>query len=74
MSQLSQIEKRRRERKRSENKFVTSCVFGYWLFLARPMFLLPAIEGRWPFVDFPPVGQENSGDIFISGAGDDDNT
>ena len=53
---------------------MTSFVFGYWLFLARPMFLLPAIEGRWPFVDFPPVGQENSGDIFISGAGDDDNT
>ena len=78
MSQLSQIENRRRERKRSENKFVTSCVFGYWLFLARPMFLLPAIEGRWPFVDFPPVapGQlvKKTQEIFLSLDGDDDDT
>ena len=29
------------------------------------MFLLAAIEGRCPFVDFPPVGQEKSGDIFL---------
>ena len=50
---------------------MTSCVFGYWLFfLARPMFLLPAMEGRWPFVDFPPVapGQlvKTTQEIFLS--------
>ena len=47
-------------------------------FLARPMFLLPAIEGRWPFVDFPPVapGQlvKTTQEIFLSLDGDDDDT
>ena len=64
------------ERKKKVGKQICDflCIWILAFFLARPMFLLPAIEGRWPFVDFPPVGQENSGDIFISGAGDDDNT
>ena len=35
------------------------------------MFLLAAIEGRCPFVDFPQVGQEKSGDIFLLKSGDD---
>ena len=47
-------------------------------FLARPMFLLPAMEGRWPFVDFPPVapGQlvKTTQEIFLSLDGDDDDT
>ena len=55
-----QIEKTKKERKRSENKFVTSCVFGYWL---GPC-CCSGRSSHLSLVDFLPVGQPGkSGDI-----------
>ena len=56
----AQIEKTKSERKRSENKFVTSCVFGYWL---GPC-CRSGRSSHLSLVDFLPVGQPGkSGDI-----------